>query len=471
MKKLTALLSALLLLASLANVPAAAAGVSVVLNGTALSAEALIENGSVFLPVRAAAEALGYEADYAVKDGTQTVTIQTDDGAVVLDLTNQQIGEGVHRYYANIPNSPTAAIQLMNGKTTYLESSLFGQLFGVSADYDAESKQVTVQSVPQNDILVSTHRIESQEGLLKLTLQYPYLSEMKDEKVQNAINLVFEKAAAAARVEGEKNAADLKQSIADGYGGSGQSETYFDYQVQYNRNGLLSVVLLDYQYAGGAHGSTIQSSHTFDLSTGKELSLSDLMQSGSGYAAYFDKQIRSEIDSRVAAGDLYEFDTGKFTDIGTNPEYYLSADGVVFYFQEYEYFPYAAGIQEFTIPYADLKTMLKPGYAFLYTAPVTLSDTGNTKLTVGQIGTLELLGNPTTGYAWRCESSDSSVLNSVGSTYTASPSNGLVGTGGTYRFDLKALKAGTATVTCRYYRDWEGAQTALRTVTYQVTVS
>lgn len=471
MKKWTALLLALVLIASVAVLPVSAAGVSVTLNGTALSENALIEDGNVFLPLRSAVEALGDQAVYARKDGVQTVTVSTNGGDVVLNLTDQRITDRGHEYYASVPSSPAAAIQLMDGKTTYLESSLFGQLFSVSTTYDANAKQVTVQSVPQNEIVVTDEKTEKQDGLLKLSLQIPQISGLADSRVQNSINQVFQKAADDAKADGEKNAADLKQSIADGYGGSGQCETDLNYRISYNRNGLLSVVLLSYAYAGGAHGSSIQSSYTFNLTTGKDLPLSDLMVSGSGYAAYINKQIRGEIDRRVATGGLYEFDTGKFTDIGTDPSYYLSDSGVVFYFQEYEYFPYAAGIQEFTIPYADLKTMLRPEFRFLYTAPVTLSDSGTTKLAAGTTGRIQLPGNATTGYAWKCESSDSSVLAMVGSAYLPSASNGMVGVGGTYLFDFKALKAGTATVTCRYYREWEGSQAALRTVTYHVTVS
>lgn len=471
MKKFSILLSLALAVSLLAGVQVSAksAAASVTLNGTALSADALIEDGSVYLPVRAAGEALGYQAAYARKNGAQTVTLQ-NGGAVVLDLTNQRITEGVHQYYAYVPNSAFDSIQLTGGRT-YLAAPLFDRLFGLHTVYDAAKNQVSATTVPQNEISVNTHRTESQDEVLKLTLQYPYLTGMSDEKVQDAINLVFEKAAAAARAEGEKNAADMRQSIADGYTGTTACETNFDYAVQYNQNGLLSITTEDYQYAGGAHGSTVQSSYTFDLATGKALTLADLMNSSSGYAAYINRQIRAEIDRRVAAGNLYEFEQGKFTDIGANPDYYLSNDGVVLYFQQYEYFPYAAGIQEFTIPYADLTTMLKPEFVFLSASPATLGDTGTTRLTVGQVGSLELLGNPTTGYAWQCESSDPSVLAPAGSLYTASPSDGRVGTGGTYRFDFKALKAGTATVTCRYYRSWEGQQTALRTVTYQVSVA
>ena len=37
------------------------------------------------------------------------------------------------------------------------------------------------------------------------------------------------------------------------------------------------------------------------------------------------------------------------SDIGDSPDFYLTSEAIVFYFQEYEYFPYAAGIQEFPL--------------------------------------------------------------------------------------------------------------------------
>jgi inhibitor of cysteine peptidase len=61
----------------------------------------------------------------------------------------------------------------------------------------------------------------------------------------------------------------------------------------------------------------------------------------------------------------------------------------------------------------------------------------------------------------------------VSEDYEPSSSPGLVGAGGTYVWNFKALKAGKATLTFKYYRDWEGesSATAGNTVVFDVSVS
>lgn len=470
MKKLTVLFAILLAISLSAGLQASAKDIytPLSLDGAPLDSQAVVSGETVYLPVRSVCEALGYEVTWQNQNGVKTVAVQKDADSVVLDLTNQQIQDNGHRYYA--PGGPEGGIELMDGRT-YLDSALFDPLFAVCSKYDAKENRVALQRIYENGLTIATEKTESQENLLKLTLQYPQISGLPDAKVQDSINSVMKQAALNAEAEGRKNAEDMKHWIADGYtGGVTQCETYFDYAIEYNQNGLLSIVFKNYQYAGGAHGSTIQSSYTFDLATGKDLSLADLMTSGSGYNASINAAIRTEIDSRIQSGGLVEFDPG-FTDIGNDPPYYVSNSGLVFYFQQYEYFPYAAGIQEFNIPYNSLKSMLKPEYRFFYSAPVMLDAEKTNPLSVGDIGRVTLAGNPTTGYTWHCEISDQAVMTQVSGSYTADEANGLVGVGGTYLWSFKAQKAGNATITFRYYRDWEGPQAAAQTVAYKITVS
>ena len=470
MKKFSAFLSLLLAAALSLSLTAAAAPVSAPIS--CYNASALVEDGDVFLPVRPLCESMGYTVTWQSQDGVKSVLVQKDGDRVLLDLTNQQIEDNGHRYYAQ-GTATQPAIRLTSG-TTYLYAPLFDPLFAVSTTYDASENQVSVTPAPENALSITTEKTETQEQYLKLAIQYPQISGLKDSKVQDSINAVLKQAADSAVAEGRSNAKDMAQWIADGYtGGVTLCETYFDYEIKYNQNGLLSVVLSDYQYSGGAHGSTIQSSYTFDLTTGKDLSLADLMTPDSGYTAFINASIRKQIDSRVKTGGLYEFTPG-FTDIGEDPPYYVSDEGLVFYFQQYEYFPYAAGIQEFTIPYADLTSMLKPAYRFFYTAPValTLASAGTTALQVGEIGQISLDGNPSTGYSWHCTVSDESVLLPVSSaSFPGGEDNTIVGAGVLYLMNYKALKAGTAKITCLYYRDWEGTSSAARTLNYYVTVS
>lgn len=189
---------------------------------------------------------------------------------------------------------------------------------------------------------------------LNMELKYPQLSGLANHQVQTELNLFFQKIAIRARVQGLKCAGSL---TLESSGSSVQCETYLTYKVTYNQNGLLSVVFSNYQFSGGAHGSTIQSSYTFDMQNGQELKLGDIIKTDATTIAFINWSIKEEIERRVAKNDLFVLQP--FESIGENPYFYLSEEGLVFYFQQYEYFPYAAGIQEFTIPFSALKGRLK----------------------------------------------------------------------------------------------------------------
>ena len=82
------------------------------------------------------------------------------------------------------------------------------------------------------------------------------------------------------------------------------------------------------------------------------------MRDNSGYADYISSQIRE----RIANSDLAESQLVKFVSIAENQSYYLSDNGLKIYFQQYEYFPYAAGIQEYLFQYEELADLLKPEF-------------------------------------------------------------------------------------------------------------
>jgi predicted secreted protein len=454
-------------------VPALAAEseTAVYLDGTALAAPALVDGTSVSLPFRAVCEALGYTVTWANDGGSFTVTAEKNGDSVTLDMTRQRVKDNGHEFGAAVVSG--AGVRLVSGRT-YVDSGLFSSVFPVDASYDKTAARIALARRFENDVTIANEKIDAQKDFLKTTIQYPQLNGLKDPAAQAAVNNILKQAATAAQAAGEKNAADMVQAIKEGYTGAvGQCETTFDYMLGCNRNGLLSVVLSDYQYAGGAHGSTVQRSWTFDLNTGKALKLGDLMKTGSAYADTIDAAIRREIDARVAAGGLVEFDFSKFKDIGKDPAFYLSNDSAVFYFQQYEYFPYAAGIQEFGVKFADLAPMIADTYRFLYDAPVQLKQDVRNTLPVGGIGQVTLSGNPTTGYSWHYKLSDGSILTLASSDYAAQSRPGLAGAGGTYVWNFKAVKAGNTSITFKYYRDWEGesSATAENTAVYQVTVS
>ena len=75
------------------------------------------------------------------------------------------------------------------------------------------------------------------------------------------------------------------------------------------------------------------------------------------------------------------------------------------------------------------------------------------ELAVGTPLSVELAGNPTTGYEWTVAQIDSACLRLAGSTYTADSS--AIGSGGTYVFRFEPLRAGRTVLGLVYRRAWE----------------
>lgn len=333
------------------------------LDGTKIEAAAYIDGGNVYLPLRAVGEALGYKIQWSGKDNP--ISVFKAGKNIMIDLNNHKITANGHVYYMSGGYSGKA----VNGGTTvgnstYMGEDFFSDNFGLKVRWDRQNGIIQLESVKENAISIKTVKEAAETDNIKITLQYPQIDGLTDQTVQDSINAIFEKSAVAARNEGLKNADEMAKAMASGYTGSpNKCETYFDYRLKYNQNGLLSVVCMDYQYAGGAHGLTVQSSHTLNLKTGEEYKLKDLFESDADYVLFINDTVRNEINERVREGSLYE--NTPFETIKDDQDFYLSNNAVAIYFQQYEYWAYAAGIQEFPVEFPALKDMLKPAFSFL----------------------------------------------------------------------------------------------------------
>ncbi|MDP4108668.1 MAG: protease inhibitor I42 family protein [Bacillota bacterium] len=441
------------------------------LNGSRINARACIaEDGAVFLPVRSVFEALGYKVLFSGTDKRPAVTAQDGKNKLTLNINEQTIEKNGHSYCLNAPYGMAENGLLLYKGSAYLEAGLFSEALGFSKSFRGTDGYISIRSAGANRITVNNMKLCSENEDIKVTVQYPQLDGLPSYDAQVGINSILRRAASSAIDEGLGFAYDLKTAKQSNPGFTAKCETNFNYRITYNQNGILSVVLLDYQYSGGAHGGTLQSSYTFDLATGKVLELSDLTVKNSAYTSYINSAIRKEIDKRVAAGDLYEFSDSRFETVGDRPDFYLSGDSVVFYFQEYEHFPYAAGIQEFPVLYSGLGGMLTSGYGFLtYPDNELLRDVKNT-VPAGQTVNVELRRNPTTGFTWHYSLGNEGILEKSAESYT--PDSALTGSGGVCVWSFKALKAGQAKLIFKYYRDADGeaSATAGNTVLYNVTV-
>jgi len=105
-------------------------------------------------------------------------------------------------------------------------------------------------------------------------------------------------------------------------------------------------------------------------------------------------------------------------------------------------------------------------------AQATQADNGRQiTLQPGEVMTITLESNLTTGYGWQVLKIDNAILVQEGDPiYEQSPgSAGLVGAGGTETFRFKAVASGEITLELGYMRPWESVP-PIETYTVQVVV-
>lgn len=110
-----------------------------------------------------------------------------------------------------------------------------------------------------------------------------------------------------------------------------------------------------YQFTGGAHGFTTRLAFNYNLNSGKRIGYKDLFEPCVDYKNI----IISEVSRRIEMNPQNYFDDAletvkKFTD---EQPFYIKKRGIVVYYGLYEIAPYAAGIQEFFIPFSAFKCM------------------------------------------------------------------------------------------------------------------
>lgn len=125
---------------------------------------------------------------------------------------------------------------------------------------------------------------------------------------------------------------------------------------------LVTVVLNSSSYLGGAHGSSSQQYYNFDLEKKKLVKLNEVL--APNQLAALENQAHEAfktwvIESKLA-NDVSEYEQAWKFKLSDN--YYLSKQGLILQYGEYEIGPYVVGLPRLTIPYEQLQTILKKQY-------------------------------------------------------------------------------------------------------------
>lgn len=243
-----------------------------------------------------------------------------------------------------------------------------------STSAPSESTQPTevlpqTQQLPMVSVSLPLSREEytADDGtvLLSVTRQNVYTPILQDADVAEAVALDLMN-----RIDSvTASASDLLSQAKADYTGQSNWTPYLC-QVIYDPmridSGVLSLFGHTVTYSGGIHPDTASVSVTYDLVTGSVLSLGDLLTEGStpedlarlatealsqsGYSGSLYSDYADSVAARFSGS--WERDTG----------WYLSREGLVFYFSPYDIAPYAVGTVVAQISYENLTGILKDAW-------------------------------------------------------------------------------------------------------------
>ncbi|ABX43591.1 DUF3298 and DUF4163 domain-containing protein [Lachnoclostridium phytofermentans] len=132
-------------------------------------------------------------------------------------------------------------------------------------------------------------------------------------------------------------------------------EAVMNYNITYLTDCYISLYFDKYIFTGGAHGNTTRFSDTWDVCKGCIMQLSDFFPHNPNFKDDIITFIIDDISERLKNPNLQGtyFDTYKQDVHNTFHEgnFYMTPNGIVVFFQQYDIAPYSSGIQEFLIPY------------------------------------------------------------------------------------------------------------------------
>ena len=199
------------------------------------------------------------------------------------------------------------------------------------------------------EITITDLVIKEDHKALKVDMVFPLVQGVKDKQVEEKINQTIQKDVLnfkeMLQTESEKYLQGAKE---EGWEIRKYIATIY-YIVHYQKDDLLSLSVFYYRYTLGAHGHTLQRAYNFNLESGEEILLGDILKGKRDYVDIINQEIKREIELNPQE---YFSEWSVFQSISEEQPFYLIEDGIVVYFGLYEIAPYASGIRYFNIPYS-----------------------------------------------------------------------------------------------------------------------
>ncbi|MDR3477383.1 MAG: RsiV family protein [Gammaproteobacteria bacterium] len=158
-------------------------------------------------------------------------------------------------------------------------------------------------------------------------------------------------------VENSAYVKNLPQSVQE-------NTLFIDYSATVFKAGNQQIISLrinnEFYYAGSAHPSHQIQVFNYDLSSGKELAMSDLFKPKSSYLDKISDYARRDLLTKIKNEDKNEFDKGTAPIADNYLNWNLKPNGILITFNEYQVAAYVFGQPEVLVPYTMLEDDIAP---------------------------------------------------------------------------------------------------------------
>ncbi|WP_051620525.1 PdaC/SigV domain-containing protein [Paenibacillus sp. UNC451MF] len=287
----------------------------------------------------------------ADRDQAAAITLNSLFGENYKDVINSQIKAEIAKAPENY--FPDDFKGISDDQTFFIENGKAVIVFSEYeiAPYAAGSPEFPItisQAASSKDsVKVTSTPVQEQTDQLKVDMNIPIISGMKDTKYQAELNDLIashaDKDLASMKEQAKKDAEQAKQAGFE----VRPYELFIKYELKSDggssNNNRLSIQMTTYTFTGGAHGMTrIDNYNVLNNEQAEKIELSSLF--GDQYKELINKQIQAEI---AKTPEKY-FQDG-FKGISDTQSFYIEKSDAVIVFGQYEIAPYSSGSPEFRI--------------------------------------------------------------------------------------------------------------------------
>lgn len=216
------------------------------------------------------------------------------------------------------------------------------------------------------------NKVKTEDALCaSVKFSYPEISSKTKPELATKMNELI-KRQLLDTIEGSPNQAGSNQSLesfADSFIQDYQKDnnTFTSWEIErnvqvvYNTNTLLTLLFEEFGFTGGAHPFNGSRFIVLNLANGNQIVLDDVMNPGyeaalnvEGERAF--REARQLAEHSSLEEDGFNFVNNAFV---LNDNFGVNKDGLSFIFNSYEIAPYVMGPTEFTIPYEDIRSLIR----------------------------------------------------------------------------------------------------------------